>query len=83
MAQIREAKATGARNMTNNNQEWYSVAELAKVFGVGKQTVRNWINAGELDCIRFGVIARIPKAAVEKFIAAAKSTAKESSQPVA
>ena len=45
MAQIREAKATGARNMTNNNQEWYSVAELAKVFGVGKQTVRNWINA--------------------------------------
>lgn len=32
----------------------YSVAEVAKYFGVSKSTVCRWVKAGLLPCVRFG-----------------------------
>jgi excisionase family DNA binding protein len=34
--------------------ELLTVAEVAQLFKVNQQTVRNWIDRGELPCVRVG-----------------------------
>jgi excisionase family DNA binding protein len=48
--------------------EWelFTVRELADHLQLNQQTVRNWINAGELEFIRVGRAVRIPRRAAVK-----------------
>ena len=53
-------------------REMYSVADIARRFGVSKRTVFNWIKAGYLEAINISSgrrpTYRIPGEAVERFI---------------
>lgn len=48
-------------------EQWFSVGETAKHFGVSSRTVRRLIDAGELRAIRVGVQVRISAAEMARF----------------
>jgi excisionase family DNA binding protein len=43
--------------------EYLTVRELAEILQLNKQTVRNWITAGELESVKVGRAVRIPRRA--------------------
>jgi excisionase family DNA binding protein len=43
--------------------EYLRVRELADILQLNQQTVRNWINAGELESVKVGRAVRIPRRA--------------------
>lgn len=46
-----------------------SIKEVAKILGVSNQTVRNYINSGNLEAIRINQrVIRIPKEKLNEFI---------------
>lgn len=49
--------------------EFYTVEEVAARFKVTRQAVYNWIADGRLEAIRLGKARRIPRQALEKFLA--------------
>jgi len=50
--------------------ELYSIEEVAKLFGVSKPTIYDWMNRRGLQWIRVGGRRRITRAAIEAFMAA-------------
>jgi excisionase family DNA binding protein len=44
------------------------VVEIAQLFKLNPQTVRNWIERGELPCVRVGTPVRIRWEDLEKFM---------------
>ena len=58
-------------------REMYSVADIARRFGVSRRTVFNWIKAGQLEAINISSgrrpTYRITAEAVERFIALRRS----------
>ncbi len=47
----------------------YSVREVAGQLGVHPETIRRLIHDGRLDAVRVGRVLRVPKAAVDTFLA--------------
>lgn len=47
--------------------DYYSVKEIAKKVGVHPNTVRNWIESGELKAYKLGRVLRIKKEDFEDF----------------
>ena len=46
-----------------------SIKEVAKILGVSNQTVRNYINSGNLEAVRINQrVIRIPKEKLNEFI---------------
>lgn len=46
-------------------QDWLTIREAAARIGVHYQTIRNWIQTGQLDCMKRGRTVRISRAALE------------------
>lgn len=53
----------------NNLKDLYTVAEVAEILGVSEKSVRDFINAGEIEAIKVGQW-RIAREAVEEFLEA-------------
>ena len=53
---------TGAK--TESVEQTYSVKRTAKHLGVSRQTVRNWIERGWLQAVKFGGRYRVSRASV-------------------
>jgi excisionase family DNA binding protein len=57
--------------MTAEPDQFLTVAEIAAQFKVNQQTVRNWIDRGELAGVRLGSRrVRVPASELARFIAA-------------
>jgi excisionase family DNA binding protein len=50
------------------NEEFLTVAEVATLLKVNEQTVRNWIDRGELPAVRAGRRVRIRRSALEQVL---------------
>lgn len=48
----------------------YTVAEVAAMMRVSKMTVYRLVQAGSIECIRFGRSYRVPRQAVRKYLEA-------------
>jgi len=48
--------------------EFYSIQELAKRVGVHENTVRNWIDRGELKAYKMGKVVRIKEEDFKQFV---------------
>lgn len=46
----------------------YSVAEAARVVGVSRPTMYNWLNRPDFPCLRVGGVVRIPVRAFEDWL---------------
>lgn len=52
-----------------SDSEYYTSAELAKLFGISKQIISKWTIQGKLPCVRLNArVIRYPKSAIQKFI---------------
>jgi excisionase family DNA binding protein len=52
-----------------SDSEYYTSAELAKLFGISKQIISKWTIQGKLPCVRLNArVIRYPKVAIQKFI---------------
>ena len=49
------------------DKKTYRIDELAKGWGVSRETVRREIKRGELDAFRVGHTVRVPSGAVEEY----------------
>ncbi len=58
-----------------------TVLEAAGVCGVSSETVRRWIDAGDLAVFRRGRVLRVPADEVDRFIAGHTSTPKAAPKP--
>ncbi|APC39651.1 helix-turn-helix domain-containing protein [Clostridium estertheticum] len=54
--------------MFNDYNDLLNVEELCEILGIGKNTVYDLLNSGELKSFREGRKWKIPKMAVEKYI---------------
>jgi len=50
------------------NSEFYKTGEVAKMLGVSRQAVLDWIKKGQLRAFKVGRSYRIPKADLEEFL---------------
>ena len=51
-----------------DNEEFLTVAEVAELLKINQQTVRNWIDRGELAAVRAGRRVRIRRSALEEVL---------------
>ncbi len=56
--------------MALNEDRFYSAAEVAEYLSVNVQTVRRWIQAGELGAYKIGRFWRVSREQVEEFLKA-------------
>lgn len=54
----------------SDNEEFLTVAEVAELLKINQQTVRNWIDRGELAAVRAGRRVRIRRSALEEVLTA-------------
>lgn len=54
--------------MAENNNEFLTVEQVAKLLQLHWQTVLNYIKKGRLNAVKLGKGYRIPKEAVNKFV---------------
>lgn len=52
----------------NRDEEFLTVAEIAELFKMNPQTVRNWIDNGQLDAVRVGRLVRVRGSDLQRFI---------------
>jgi excisionase family DNA binding protein len=57
----------------SDNEEFLTVAEVADLLKINQQTVRNWIDRGELAAVRAGRRVRIRRSALEEVLTAVSS----------
>jgi excisionase family DNA binding protein len=57
-------------NSESENQEFLTVAEVAALLKINEQTVRNWIDRGELAAVRAGRRVRIRRSALDEVLTA-------------
>jgi excisionase family DNA binding protein len=55
--------------MDRENGGLISVREVARQLGVHPETIRRLIHDGRLDAVRVGRVLRVPREAVEAFLA--------------
>lgn len=54
--------------MTENNNEFYTVEQVAELLQVHWQTILNYIKSGKLKAVRLGKGYRISKESLDSFI---------------
>jgi excisionase family DNA binding protein len=54
----------------SDNSEFLTVAEVAALLKINEQTVRNWIDRGELAAVRAGRRVRIRRTALDEVLTA-------------
>ncbi len=54
----------------SDNEEFLTVAEVAALLKINEQTVRNWIERGELAAVRAGRRVRIRRSALDEVLKA-------------
>ena len=52
-------------------KQFYSINEVAALFGVSRLTVHRRIKGGDIKAIKFGSLVRIPAKSLKKYISAA------------
>ena len=50
------------------NQLFFSVPEIAQIFGVSKKTVRRWIRSGKLEAAKIEGTWKVPKKELIEFV---------------
>jgi excisionase family DNA binding protein len=54
--------------MTPSDEEFLTVADVARILKLNQQTVRNWIDAGALPALHVGRRVRIRRSDFEQFL---------------
>jgi len=54
--------------MTENNNEFLTVGQVADLLQIHWQTVLNYIKNGKLKAVKLGKGYRIPKEAIDRFV---------------
>jgi len=54
--------------------KWYSPQEISSILGVHHQTVREWIQCGKLEGLKFGKLWRVPEGALNSMMSGNKKT---------
>lgn len=49
-------------------EKYYSVKELSQSLGLAEITIRQWIQQGKIESIKFGKARRIPQSEVDKLL---------------
>lgn len=52
-----------------SQKPFYSINEVADLFGVCRRTVHRRIKAGDIKTIKFGTLVRIPAKSLKKYLA--------------
>lgn len=65
------------------DDEFLTVAEIAELLKLNKQTVRNWIDAGKLPAIHAGRRVRIVRSDLERFLEEGRIQPPQENQSVA
>ena len=52
-----------------DNNDWYTISDLANQIGMSKKTVWSWIRHGKLQSIRYGARHRISESEWQRFFA--------------
>jgi excisionase family DNA binding protein len=50
------------------SERYYTVAEIAKKYGVSKTGITKWIREGKLEAVRLGNVYRISESALVEFL---------------
>ena len=50
------------------DKKFYTIAELAEMFGVSRLTIHRRIKGGDIKAIKFGNLVRIPAASLKKYL---------------
>lgn len=58
-------------------ERYYSINQIAEMFGVTRTAVYDWMNSGKLDFIVVGARRRISQSAVDAFLAKGTHDAKQ------
>ena len=56
--------------MMTEAKQFYSINEVADLFGVHRRTVQRRITHGDIRAIKFGKVVRIPVKSLQKYLAA-------------
>ena len=54
----------------NEAKQFYSINDVADLFGVCRMTVHRRIKDGDIRAIKFGKVVRIPAKSLKKYLAA-------------
>jgi excisionase family DNA binding protein len=54
----------------SESKQFYSMNEVAELFGVSRLTVHRRIKGGDIKAIKFGNLVRIPAKSLKKYLAA-------------
>lgn len=59
--------------MSEMNERWYSLEEIAKYLGVTKDTIRNWIKKTDIPAHKIGRLWKFKLAEVDDWVKSGKS----------
>ncbi len=62
--------------MEMKDEKLLTVPEVAKMYGVTRAAVYNWINEGKLPAVKVGALVRIQEGAAREFIRPYEPTSK-------
>jgi excisionase family DNA binding protein len=65
----------------SDNEEFLTVAEVAALLKINEQTVRNWIDRGELAAVRAGRRVRIRRTALNEVLTAVSTPKPPAAEP--
>lgn len=61
-------------------ERYYSINEVAEMFGVTRKAVYDWMSEGRLEYVVVGARRRVKQSAIDTFIAAGTRAAVENSE---
>jgi excisionase family DNA binding protein len=59
---------TQATNNPAASTTFLTVEQVAKRLYVGRSTAYNMVNSGEIPCVRFGRLIRVPASALDQYL---------------
>jgi excisionase family DNA binding protein len=68
-------------NAESDNEQFLTVAEVAGLLKINQQTVRNWIDRGELAAVRAGRRVRIRRSALDEVLTAVSAPKSLTEEP--
>jgi excisionase family DNA binding protein len=65
---LENRKVTTDKPIPEDGERYLTIQQVAKIFGVVTKTVRNWIDAGDLEAFQRDRFYRITREAVNRFL---------------